>query len=243
MSQAANLPPGVTPGRRVMSVSEFQESFGTLRGSVVGSPSAPVAAPASTQPVANGSPFAARSEEISSAPSKRISIPVSAWAEGWANAPTEPIVVGFRSPSEEDLSLARAEAARKAWALHDNPSDEDARIECYNGVLMVNVLAAGLCDPDDAKKHRWTGAEAVIAEGLKSESIEWLFTELDIFMGANSPTAPEATDEEVHELAEGLLSGDAWRGISGRAGHRVRRLLRAVIDELASDHVEIEGDS
>ncbi len=159
-----------------------------------------------------------------------VSLPPSAWADTWNGKQDVPVDIGLRLISEAEASNARAEAARKARDFHVDPDDEDGRIEAYNGNLMVLALARATCQPDNIAEPYWQVAEDSIARALTPAGIELLYGHLDTLTLAEAPTMPEATDAEIAALARALLDGSAWSGMTGAAGHRVKRLLAVCVD-------------
>ena len=166
-------------------------------------------------------------EKRAAVPQCVVEIPVASWSTTWVNRPSEPVKVGLRLISEADASSARAEAAKKALRYHPSEDDEDGRVEAYNGALMVAALGCAICDPDDVNASflEWTSPTAQLAVSMTPTGIDLLYGHLDMFTMAESPSLPEATDEDVAEMATALLDGSAWKGMTGANAHRVKRLL------------------
>ncbi len=117
-----------------------------------------------------------------------VHLPASAFADTWSDRPTTDAEIGLRLISEAESANARAEAARKAWRLHGSDDDEEGRIECYNGALMVEALARATCLPDDINANFWQMPTMTIPQALTPAGIELLYGHLDTLAG--SSTAP-----------------------------------------------------
>ncbi len=161
-----------------------------------------------------------------------VVVPLKWWAPDWGDRPPGDTEVGVRLPSEHDLVCIRAEADRKASELY--PDGGDGLVEAYNSLLMAGVVSAALCQPEDATARWWDEAHGDISTALTSPAIEALFWHVNKLLITDSPTVPEASLEEVAALAELLLAGEVWRMMDGAAARRVRRMLRACMDEMTN---------
>jgi hypothetical protein len=182
-------------------------------------------------------------ERLGNAPPRVVVLPATAWATTYPDRPAGDVDVGLRLYAEADAVLARAAAAQQAWRLHPQDADVDERVAAGDGALMAWLVARCTCKPDDAARPFFGGAlggaESLVPLALTPKGIEWLFDELNRLLLEESPTVPEADDEDLAWLAEQLgggevenddASGDVWAGISPLEARRARRLLGAAID-------------
>lgn len=151
------------------------------------------------------------------------------WADNRPAKPTVPVKVGLRLVSEKDFEHASERAAKEACIAH--PNAEDMQVEHYNNRLMGLVMAEATCRPDDVATPYFAIADAKIFLDLTPEGIRYLWDHYEALAISTSPTAPEATDEELDLLTDGLTSGELIVGLGIEQARRVRRLLRAALAE------------
>ncbi len=145
--------------------------------------------------------------------------------------PTAPVRVGLRLVPEQAYHHARAAAAQEAWRVHGNDADEENRIDSFNQRLIGLIVAHAAVDPEDTTRPYFGPmAEDKVFLTLTSEGIRRLYDAFEAFSVAASPTAPEATDEELDLVADGLASGELLAAMDLDAARRARRLLRCVLD-------------
>lgn len=178
---------------------------------------------------------------------RAVLLPPNAFVEGWQGVddepwekPSESVRVGLRTVSQDVLARARADAARAAWRRHPDEDDRESRIEAYNDALVGVALTSAVCSPDDATRPMWPVQQATIEGALTVEAQRHLWAELELLHLLESPTTPEATDEELHTLGKSLLDGSIWEGLDLAAARRVKRLLRHVLEEASVVDVEVE---
>jgi hypothetical protein len=147
--------------------------------------------------------------------------------------------VGLRFYSEADAVQVRAAAAQRAWRDHPQPDDEEERVLAGNGALMAMLVARGTCQPDDAATPYFGNAligpaDDLVSLALTPKGIEFLFDALNSLLLEDSPSVPEAGDEDLAWLADvlggGEDAGDPWAGLDAIETRRARRLLGAAID-------------
>lgn len=203
-------------------------------GSFLARPQPPKAAPATPSGPA-ASPFRQRIAARPNTPAKVVALAPSLWAQTWPDRQTEDAQVGLRLYSETDAQQARAAAAQKAFRLHPQEDDEDARIEAYNGALMVLLVARSTCDPEDVSIPFFGSHDGAVADilplALTPKGIEYLFEELEI-LTSEQATNPEASDEELAWLADQIRSGEVWGKLPADTARRIKRLLGRSIDDM-----------
>lgn len=195
---------------------------------------AAAAAQATRQAAAPGaSPFRAVLAARPNTPPRVVMLDPSAWASTYSDRKTEPVRIGLRLYSEGAAVQARASAAQRAWKLHPQEADEDLRIEAYNATLMAWLVAHATCDPEDLTLPFFGtergGAEDIVPLALTPKAIEFLFEELDALVTEETPTSPEAVDEDLAWLADALRTGQAWGRLPAATTRHLRRLLSGVI--------------
>jgi hypothetical protein len=164
----------------------------------------------------------------SRAPQKTAVLPVTAWAWDFVERPLEDVCVGLRLPSEQDVQVARAEAARIAWEMHPTPEDEDNRVDAFNDACMRWILAKALCTPNDVTRNYFEVPEDTVPAAFNTTGIQLLWDALEEAYDEASPIMPaEATDEELAGLAEAI------RALPETKQPRFRRLAAALLAELA----------
>lgn len=156
-------------------------------------------------------------------------LPPSAFADTWAERPGEPVNVGLRSISEEELSKAIYMATKTAWEdFPDAATDPDLRLEAYNDNLITNVLARALVDEKDIDRPYFAPAPEVrIRAALTSGGIRHLWSAYQETAAAGNPVGEQASADDVAALRSALEGVDA-----ASASARALRLAKLLLDEL-----------
>ena len=131
--------------------------------------------------------------------------------------PAYPIVVGLRTPNDEDYAKAMA-------------ADTDAD-------ALRSIVYVGVCNPNDCRKAHpsFPFPDQQIPLQLKPATIRYLFDRIEQLHIETSPLVPLATDEELFGLSLELESGEAIEQLeltNPTAANRVRRLASAIIAAL-----------
>lgn len=144
------------------------------------------------------------------------------FAGTYARRPTSDIMVGLRVYSEADCRTAEAEA------------DKQTTPEAANQVLLGIAVARALCDPNDVNAPHPTFplAEDIVPIALTPRAIKRIFDEVERLHVDQSPGFPEATDEDLVELAGALLPEKPFAALSPIEQKRCRRYVRFVLDAL-----------
>lgn len=153
-----------------------------------------------------------------------------------------PIDVGIMRIGEAHQMDARSEAVKTASRLHPNAArtNEDWLLT-YNQSVMLNCVAAALCDPNNRFKPLWPMQTEIFPSRITTSGLERLFDELELVTVIEGPTRPEATDKQIAELAEDLMTGDFWQDMPMARARHIRRLLAFAID-LAEEPIVIVED-
>jgi hypothetical protein len=165
----------------------------------------------------------------SRAPDRVIEVSASAFASTWANKPDKPVKMGLRTLSEHQVEHAAAEAARKAWELHADEGDEDGRIDAYNNRLVGLAVAFATTHPENREEPYFTMAEDLVFHALTPQGMRFIYDALDLLTLETSPTAPEASDDELGIVGDGLVSGELLASLDVEQARRVRRILKHVL--------------
>lgn len=176
------------------------------------------------------SPFTQKQAAIPKAAPFVVEMAPSLWADGRKSKPAQPVQVGLRLLSEADFTRARTVAAKFAWNEHQEPADEDCRIECFNAKLMGLLMAEAACLAGNVDQKYFENADIKIFLDLTPEGIRYLWDHYEAFACMQSTTAAEAIDDELTELADALLAGDLFSGMELEKTRRIRRLLKMTID-------------
>lgn len=83
-------------------------------------------------------------------PGCKMLLPLWVFADDYAGRPDGEICVGLRLLSENDKSLARSLATKRADELHQ--VRDDAWTDCFNDTLQLQIDALAMCDPNDVAK-------------------------------------------------------------------------------------------
>ena len=152
------------------------------------------------------------------------------FADTWEGRPIEPIVVGLRVPAEADLQSARDNAA--ALVSDKKGLTEEGVVNAHNDALLSIAVARGICDPNDvtAAHPFFELADDIVPLALKSNTIRWLFDEIERLHVEQSPIFPEATPEEVLALSDLLATEDPFCRANPVDAMRARRYLRFALD-------------
>jgi hypothetical protein len=171
-------------------------------------------------------------------PPGHVTVPTTAFDDRWDRRPKDAVCMGLRNVAEDDLQTARSEAAKVASRLHpqalshrDGPSFE-LWAATYNDALIRWIIARGTCDANDTSRS-WEGwrvaPEDMVAIALTTSGAQFIFDAWERMKLSTDITTPEATDEEIAELATKL---DGFARLERGRAARARRLLRFVLDEL-----------
>jgi hypothetical protein len=181
-------------------------------------------------------PAFSKIEKETRKPPAMVQVPASAWAPSWKDAPLDPVLVGLRPLSEQDLVFCNGEAVKHAFRFYPTSLDEGvatARDAAYHDLQMRLAVSRATCDPNDVTQpwEVWGrhGGDELVREVLTTEGVKFLWDHLERVTIETSPVEPQATDEDIQELlkkAPGALAAmPHWRAA------RVRRLLHFCLNQ------------
>lgn len=171
-------------------------------------------------------------------PPATVVVKPDAFVATWSDRPTTDVAIGLRLIAHDDVSTARAHAAKTANAAHPDVDIEDAAnwplwVEAFNDALMLWIVARALCDPNDASQA-WRPFQAaptdMASDYLTPGGLRFLFDRWEKMRIETDPVAREADGDEIAELAGLLIDRLPLAGKMRSA--RCRRLLSFVVDEL-----------
>jgi len=166
-------------------------------------------------------------------PARVQTYPSSIFADTWAGRPTSDVAVGLRVPSDHQVSLARANAARLAVELHPRPEDVELRVASMNDALMREVCAMVMCDANNAHEPYFRAQEDDVATKLTSEGVKRIFDDFERLVLETSPVHREIEDDEIDLLAA-RLTPEALAVMTTSRARRARRLMSFLLDELGA---------
>lgn len=166
-------------------------------------------------------------------PLEHAILPPTSWGSEWSGKPTEDVALGLRHISDDDLQIARAEAAKYARQMHDD-ADREGQIEAFNDALMRWTIVRATCDANDTRLASpfFEGSEDNVRLALTSQAIRFLWDRIERFHLTFSPIVPEATDEALGQLAVLLMTRPHWDKIKPGAQKRFRKLAAFLLTEL-----------
>lgn len=156
------------------------------------------------------------------APPRVVVLPPSSFADSWQSRPTYPLMVGLRRISADELLAADVKGKARAQEIFPALSPFDPyRLEVAEIVRFHVILGKALCDPRDARKPLWRDQQELAGENMlplgpsglvvpmrfTRDGLGRLFDELEVLNIEGNPTWPEATDDELVELAHSILDG------------------------------------
>lgn len=150
---------------------------------------------------------------------RTVSIKREHWLEEAKDVPKGPIVVGIRTPNDEDYAKARSAS-----------NDDDA---------LLSIISVGVCDPNDVTKaHPAIKTPDIILSKLKPMAKRMLFDAIERMHVETCVSVPVATDEDLFAIGNALIDGQLLEELEGRApaeGARIRRLAGAIMEALGLD--------
>lgn len=161
-----------------------------------------------------------------------VEIHPSLYADNRPNKPSSPVRVGLRIVSEADIARARSVAESFANRQHRELGSREVWEECYNSHLIATLLFDAVVHPDNIER-RWFERDSQVTLDLTSNGIQFLWDHYEMHRVATSTIAPEATDEELLELEDMILTGSLFDGVDLERARRVRRLIKAALVEAA----------
>lgn len=149
------------------------------------------------------------------------------FADDWSSKPSSPVCVGLRLMAEIHKSTARADAEKAADELH--PSRGVDWIDAYNDAAMRQVVAMGICDPNDVDKVApiLQLPQEQVKFALSTRGVKFLFEAIDRYEIEASPIGMPAEKRDCERLAQKLAAVDPYTLPLG-----LRRLISHVLERL-----------
>jgi len=170
-----------------------------------------------------------RTQRAKLAPATIILHPTD-FCSDWGQAPQDDICCGIRILSADSEDAAKEIARKKAIE-----SSGDVETELRRQYL-IQYCALCLCDPNDVEKHcdPFDMASDQLPVALTSNALLRIYDTAERIKIDSSPLFPEATDEEIGELAGELLAGaiDDLTKTSPAKASRARRYIRFLLEDL-----------
>jgi hypothetical protein len=162
-------------------------------------------------------------------PPRIIMVQPTAFASEWADAPSEPVTMGLRHVSDDDLQKARAEAAKYATKMHGE-DDQESLVDCFNDALLRQRIARTTCNAQDVRRPWFEFAEDTVRIALTTEGVKSIVHEIEVFETETSPLFPQATDEDVLDLEAIIKQKPPWNSMSEAEQRGTRRLIGVVLE-------------
>lgn len=149
------------------------------------------------------------------------------FADDWDSKPKAAICVGLVRMSETSKSTARADAEKLADELH--PRRGPNWIDAFNDQLIRQVVAHGICDPNDVDKPSPTlqMAQDMVGHALTSSGARFIFDAIDRYEIETSPIGVPISQDETARLCALLANADVTALPIG-----TRRMLSHVLDQV-----------
>lgn len=153
--------------------------------------------------MAKESPFQRLIKKVR-APGRTLVLDPWVFADDWESKPDASVCVGLRLASQVDKDVIRADAEKRADELH--PRRGDNWVEAYNDTLIRQVVALGICDPNDVEKpcSLLRHAQDMVGHALTSRGARSVFEAIDRYEVESSPIGVAASKDDVERLC-GLL--------------------------------------
>jgi hypothetical protein len=147
-------------------------------------------------------------------PPRIINLPAGYFSESYTEA-VPGTKIGVRRLSIGDLNICHDEAARF----------EENGFKTEEQSLMINVVAAALCDPADVTKRYLKAGDLECRIAFTPEGVKYLYDVVLQLHLSVTPIYEEISDENLQILMK-LLS-------TKKIPHKLRRILSYILDEIA----------
>ena len=151
------------------------------------------------------------------------------FASSYEKRPTDDIAVGIKLLSDFDISCAKGNASKTAWAMVPNHNSIDERVDAYNDALMRRIVCACTTDPNDLSKPWFKQGILEVEIALTSDGVKAIFDAYEAACMAMSPVYRELSEEELPDFVE-LLTTIYRLGSMKRA--KILRMLAYCFDEI-----------
>lgn len=164
-------------------------------------------------------------------PPKTLILEPHVFADTWSGKPNSAVCVGLRLISDGEKQTARGEAERIADELHQKRDGNWS--DAFNDALVRYLVAFAMCSPNDVAKPSEVlpHAEIQVREAFTSLGARFVFDAYLALEVELSPLYPEATEEDIEELAE-AFSEVNLHALPGVQRSAILRHLRFALDAI-----------
>lgn len=140
------------------------------------------------------------------APGRTLVLEPWVFADNWDGKPDAAICVGLKLTSQADKDVARADAEKRADELH--PRRGPNWVDAFNDALIRQVVALGICDPNDVDKPCSTlrQAQDLVGHALTPKGARFVFDAIDRYEVETSAVGVAIEQDELGRLRELLGS-------------------------------------
>lgn len=182
------------------------------------------------------SAFDRATESLAYPPRKVVTIRDEDWASTFQDKPVVPIKLGIRLLSLSDQETIRAIAHQAASEALTGTSDYESVIQ---SAMLIATVSCAICSPTDTRRpHEFFDCpNDKLPIALREETLKRLFDEVEKLAIETSPIFTEASDADVEEVTDLLLSGalTTIEDVDPVRASRVRRYIEFVREELSSE--------
>jgi len=146
-------------------------------------------------------------------PLRVVTLPPSAFADGWPGKPAVDVAIGLRLIAQVDADRGQREAEREATGFYAQlretplPQDPATAVQVFNESVVMHAVALGTCDPNNVTAPYFLAAQDTVKVALTPEGARRLYDELTILHQGSSPARHAATDAEAKLLGRILRAG------------------------------------
>lgn len=172
-------------------------------------------------------------------PGATLVLPLWVFADEWDEKPDAPVCVGLRLLAENDKIQARSLAAKTASERH--PEHGADWTDCYNDAIQLQLVALGMCDPNDVRKptELFPYAEDKVPFALTSKGAAFIFQAIQRYEVATCLIGDLATPEDLKRLA--AMLGHVDLATIGPAQSRFIPFLIEMLEPLVGELVDASG--
>lgn len=165
--------------------------------------------------------------------SRIVTMEPAMFAETWGSRPVDAVQIGLRLVSEGDVERARATAVQRAIQDIAEPGPE--RNDAYNDVVIREVLARAVCQPEDARAPFFDLPSEAMQSAFTVDAVKLLWHEYDLLRIESCTYLREADDDDLVDLSSLLLDESAWSQLSVAQAKRLRRIAYHLLVQLDPD--------
>jgi len=185
--------------------------------------------------------------KLAGEPPRVLTLGPKSFSSRWKGRPTEPVRIGLRIASAEELLSAATQATSRTCTLLPRLPVTDPRWKATYDVCRVPyLLGMVMTSPGDVNAP-WSHAQdgtvmladaepdepgdaAAVSTWFTDEGVTRLWDEYEALTISRSEVWPELRGEALQRLAERLADGSFFVGLDAGIAAQVRRLLAYVVD-------------